>query len=146
MEIRRIWATELTCPRCDKKHYFEASVPIEVLPPDKLGLGTLCGSCEAMRLCYLVGDGKTRPFWHKAEESRIWGRIKHRPERYQQTAWEAEPHDQPLRDDQHAEALRLIGVKPEKPWYQTIYRLRWTMDAMREKGINWPIPPATEEF
>lgn len=146
MQIRRIWATELTCPRCDRKHYFEATVPIDVLPPEKLGLGALCGSCEAMRLCYIVGDGKTRPFWYEAEESRVWGKIRNNADRYQMRVWEAEPHMEALRDDQKEEVLRLIGVKPAKKGYPPIYRLRWTMDAMRAKGINWPLPPATEEF
>jgi len=146
MDIRRVWCAQLVCPRCDREHYFEAIVPIDILPPEKLGLGALCGNCHAMRQCYLAGDGKQRPFWHANEEARAWGRIRHNTSKYQMQVFEVDPHNEPLRDDQKTEMLRLIAKPAEKKGYAPILRLIWTMEMMAAKGINWPIPPATEEF
>lgn len=140
--IRRIWVAQLICPLCDREHFYESETQIDQCAPDKLGMGALCGSCEAMRRCWYVGHGSIAPFWTEAVEARAWVNIRHYPDRYQMQTWETEPHDQPLRDDQLDKLLQLIGVRSKKG-YAPRYKFRWTDDEMHARGIDWPLPPQT---
>ena len=144
--IRRIFAAQFVCPCCEREHYLEAEEAIEVLPPDRVGMAALCGSCEAMRRCWYVGEGKTRPFWDDTSEARVWLNIRRFPDRYQMQAWETDPHDQALRNDREEKLLALIGVAPSKPGYPIRYKMRWSLEDMRAKGIDWPIPENPKPF
>jgi len=141
-----VFIARLVCPCCDVEHFFESHTEIDVLDPVRLGLGALCGSCEAMRRCMCLIGGKVLPFWSEALEARSWGKIRHHPDRYQMQVWEAEPSAPNLRDDQTDVLLSLIGVAPEKKGYPIRYRLRWTEAEMHAKGICWPIPAITQSF
>lgn len=144
--IRRIFVAQFVCPCCDREHCVESETPIEVLPPERLGMASLCGSCEAMRRCWLVGDGKPRAFWTEAIEARAWLNLRRYPDRYLMQSWETDPHDQPLRDDREEKLLGLIGIGPHKVGYPMRYKLRWTLEDMRLKGVDWPIPSNPEPF
>jgi hypothetical protein len=146
MDIRRIWVAQFHCPQCDREHYLESEAPIDVIEPERLGLGALCGSCEAQRRCWIVGDGDTRPFWSEADEARAWGNLRRNPDKYCMQSWETDEHDRPLRDDRLEKMLALIGVPPAGKGYPIRYKMRWTIDEMRAKGIDWPIPPSQKPF
>lgn len=144
--MSRLFIARLVCPYCDTEHYFESPSQIEVLDPVRLGLGSLCGVCEAMRRCVCLVGGKVLPFWSDALEARCWGKIRHHTDKYQMQVWEIEPHGQQLRDDQTDVLLSLIGVPPEKSGYPIRYKYRWTEAEMHAKGIRWQIPAITQSF
>lgn len=143
--IRRIWVAILICPSCDREHCYEAETQIDVIAPEKLGMGALCGHCEAMRRCWYTGVSPAIPFWDETAEARAWLNLRRYPDRYQMQAFETDPHDQPLRDDQRAQMARLIRA-PTKKGYEPRCKYRWNDDELHARGIEWLIPRTTKTF
>lgn len=137
---RRIWAVRFVCPCCGAEHFAEFDAPVEVIEPERLGMGALCGSCEARRRCILVGDGKPRPFWGPEDEALAWVNIRRNPDRYRMEAWETDPHDLPLRSDRDADLAALLATRPRGRG-PIRWVFRWTLEDLHARGITWPIPP-----
>lgn len=144
--IRRVWAVRLVCPSCDAEHFAEFDKQPEVVEPERMGMGALCGSCEARRRCYLVDDGKPRPFWSVDDEAKAWVNLRRFPDRYRMQIWETDPHDRMLRDDREDDILRLIAFPSRKRGHLPRWKFRWSREDLAVRGIDWPIPDNPAPF
>lgn len=76
-----VFRLRIVCPCCGTVWYMDVlDVPEQFEIPDrrKLGLATLCGSCEARRLTQFVVHGKggwSAPFLTKSEIAQSWAKL-----------------------------------------------------------------------
>lgn len=138
---RWLYRHKCRCPACHAYWVWECAVPRgEVDPnpdPVRIGMGLLCGRCEAQRRAYRgFGEGLALRivglWWGEEETRKAWGMLRHHSRDYRPTVERVGVYDgSPLRDDRNAELERIFG-----PGQRAIIVTEPTAYAM---GLQWPL-------